>query len=123
MSEGTVPSGVAPGAVPGMPAQSEEAWARPGSVPSASTAPPRVPPPPGAPLGPPPDTTHGPVGYGPGVVPGEGPSGAPGGGATGAGALEVEGSEPGRAQPSSDCAGMPGTAPGATPLGTVPSLI
>ena len=40
MSEGTVPSGVAPGAVPGMPAQSEDTWARPGSVPSASTTPP-----------------------------------------------------------------------------------
>lgn len=66
MSEGTVPSGVAPGAVPGMPAQSEDAWARPGSVPSASTAPPPVPPPPGAPLGPSPGTTAGPVGYGPG---------------------------------------------------------
>src|SRR6476620_6598615 len=65
----------------------------------------------------------GPLPAGPGVVPGEGPSGAPGGGATGAGALEVEGSEPGRAQPSSDCAGMPGTAPGATPPGRVPSLI
>lgn len=66
MSEGTVPSGVAPGAVPGMPAQSEDAWARPGSVPSASTAPPPGPLPPGAPLGPSPDTPAGPVGYGPG---------------------------------------------------------
>jgi CubicO group peptidase (beta-lactamase class C family) len=51
------------------------------------------------------------------------PSGAPGGGGTGGGAVEAEGTEPGRAQASSDCAGMPGTAPGATPLGTVPSLI
>lgn len=66
MSEGTVPSGVAPGAVPGMPAESQDAWARPGSVPSASSAPLPVPPPPGAPLGPAPDSTPGPVGYGPG---------------------------------------------------------